>query len=413
MEEQNSNKSRNGLFFFLGFLCGALLLMVACSILIVFLSESRGSKRTRSEDDEQDRQEKLVNEETVEKIELIENSINEVYYQKDVDTEILRDGLYRGMVDALGDPYSVYYTEEEYDEIIESIEGTYSGIGAYLMEGSEYPVITGTIKGSPAEKAGITENDLITAVNGESISGYDLSSVIAIVRGEEGTSVTLTIRRGNETLDVTLERRRIESPTVATEDVQDGIGYLRISEFDEVTPGQFEEGLSNLKAQGMKGLILDLRSNTGGSLDAVCDIARQILPEGVIVYTLDRDGERQDYTCDGKNAADFPIVVLTNGYTASASEILSGAIRDYELGILLGTTTFGKGVVQRIFRLEDGTALKLTVENYFTPSGYNLNGIGLVPDVELEYDPDIKQKEGIDNQRQRAETELRKLMASR
>ncbi len=413
MEEQNTNKSRNGLFFFLGFLCGALLLMVACSILIVFLSESRGSKRTRSEDDEQDRQEKLVSEETVEKIELIENSINEVYYQKDVDTEILRDGLYRGMVDALGDPYSVYYTEEEYDEIIESIEGTYSGIGAYLMEGSEYPVITGTIKGSPAEKAGLTENDLITAVNGESISGYDLSSVIAIVRGEEGTPVTLTIRRGNETLDVTLERRRIESPTVATEDVQDGIGYLRISEFDEVTPGQFEEGLSNLKAQGMKGLILDLRSNTGGSLDAVCDIARQILPEGVIVYTLDRDGERQDYTCDGKNAADFPIVVLTNGYTASASEILSGAIRDYELGILLGTTTFGKGVVQRIFRLEDGTALKLTVENYFTPSGYNLNGIGLVPDVELEYDPDIKQKEGIDNQRQRAETELRKLMASR
>lgn len=413
MEEQNTNKSRNGLFFFLGFLCGALLLMVACSILIVFLSESRGSKRTRSEDDEQDGQEKLVSEETVEKIELIENSINEVYYQKDVDTEILRDGLYRGMVDALGDPYSVYYTEEEYDEIIESIEGTYSGIGAYLMEGSEYPVITGTIKGSPAEKAGLTENDLITAVNGESISGYDLSSVIAIVRGEEGTPVTLTIRRGNETLDVTLERRRIESPTVATEDVQDGIGYLRISEFDEVTPGQFEEGLSNLKAQGMKGLILDLRSNTGGSLDAVCDIARQILPEGVIVYTLDRDGERQDYTCDGKNAADFPIVVLTNGYTASASEILSGAIRDYELGILLGTTTFGKGVVQRIFRLEDGTALKLTVENYFTPSGYNLNGIGLVPDVELEYDPDIKQKEGIDNQRQRAETELRKLMASR
>ena len=404
MEEQNKN--RNGLFFFLGFICGVLLLMVAGSILIVFLSESGKTGKKSSENG----QASLVSDETLEKIELIEDSIDEVYYQTDVSKEDLREGLYRGMVDALGDPYSVYYTEKEYSEIIESIEGIYDGIGAYLMGGSEYPVITGTIKGSPAEKAGLVENDLITAVDGESVAGFDLSSVVAIVRGERGTSVTLTIRRGTETLDVTLVRQSIESPTVTTEDVRDGIGYLRISEFDEVTPAQFEEGLDGLKSQGMKGLILDLRSNTGGSLDAVCEIARLLLPEGVIVYTLDREGNRQDYTCDGDHAVDFPIIVLTNGYTASASEILSGAIRDYGLGKLVGTTTFGKGVVQRIFRLGDGTALKLTVENYFTPSGYNLNGVGLVPDIEIEYDAEAKQNEGIDNQRTRAEEELRKMM---
>ncbi|MCR5675154.1 MAG: S41 family peptidase [Lachnospiraceae bacterium] len=407
--ENEQQRSGSGLPFFLGIVCGVLMMMSVAFILAVFLRmgvlrfplfSSRGGE--------------LLDESTKQKIALIEDSIRTNFYRTELDDDALRDGFYRGMVDALDDPYSVYYTEEEFREIMSDIEGVYEGIGAYLMqtEESEYPVITGTISGSPAEAAGLVENDLLTAVEGETTRGLDLTTIVSRVKGKRGTTVNLTIQRGAETLEVPIVREQIESPTVVTEDPENGIGYLRITEFDDVTPDQFAEGLSELREKGMRGLLLDLRSNTGGNLDAVCDIARQILPEGVIVYTLDREGNREDYTCDGKHMADFPIVVLTNGYTASASEILAGAIRDHGLGKLVGTTTFGKGVVQRIYQLGDETAIKLTVESYYTPSGYDLNGVGIDPDEEVLYDSEAYQKDGTDNQRVRAEEILRGMLGS-
>ena len=197
--------------------------------------------------------------------------------------------------------------------------------------------------------------------------------------------------------------RQIETATVYWGMVEDSeIGYLRIREFDTVTVDQYTEAMAELNENGMKGLILDLRSNPGGDLDAVVEIARKILPEGLIVYTEDKDGNRKEYTCDGTRELQMPLVVLVNGYSASASEILAGAIQDYNKGTLLGTRTFGKGIVQRIYRLEDGTALRLTVSAYFTPSGRNIHGIGIEPDIELEYDYDAYEAEGTDNQVERA-----------
>ncbi|MDE5596978.1 MAG: S41 family peptidase, partial [Lachnospiraceae bacterium] len=206
-------------------------------------------------------------------------------------------------------------------------------------------------------------------------------------------------------------RKKIESPTVSYELFDNGVGYIRITEFDDVTVDQFAEALAVVKGSGAAGLILDLRSNPGGSLSAVVDIARQILPEGLIVYTEDRAGERVEYNCSGANEWKLPLVVLVNGNSASASEILAGAIKDYGIGTLIGTTTFGKGIVQRILPLTDGTAIKLTVSAYYTPNGNNIHNIGIEPDIECEYDRDAYYDEGIDNQLEQAKKEISKMIS--
>ena len=205
-------------------------------------------------------------------------------------------------------------------------------------------------------------------------------------------------------------RNEIQVPTVTTELLKDGIGYLKISEFDEITTDQFTEGLAELRASGIKGLMIDLRSNPGGNLVTVCDIARQLLPKGNIVYTVDREGNKQDYTCDGTRQIDIPVVVLINQYSASASEILAGAIKDYGIGKLVGVKTFGKGIVQSVFDLNDGTAVKLTVSDYYTPNGYNIHGIGIEPDVEVELDIEKAQRDKIDNQKEKAIEVMKELI---
>jgi carboxyl-terminal processing protease len=210
-------------------------------------------------------------------------------------------------------------------------------------------------------------------------------------------------------IDISVERRKIESPTVQYEMYDDGVAYIQITEFDLVTSSQFEEAYSQVKSAGMKGLIIDLRSNPGGNLSTVCEIARQILPKGLIVYTEDKYGKREEYTCDGKNEIQVPLVVLTNGYSASASEILAGAVKDYGIGKLVGTTTFGKGIVQKVINLNDGTAVKLTVSSYYTPSGNNIHGIGIEPDVEVEFDADAY-KDGVDNQLEKAKEVLAEMI---
>ncbi len=400
--ESNENKS---LAYLIGFIVGVVLTALlaggcffvyrAQGFFSLFANKDAQSVQTEGTDT-------ALTDETVNKIKTIEDSINNYYYQTDIDRDQEAVSIYKGIVSSLGDPYSEYYTHEEYQDLMSDTQGIYFGIGAYVSmdKNLNLPRITGTIEGSPASSAGFVANDIIYEVDGKSVQGLTLTEVVGMIRGEIGTSVLIKVFRetDGDYVEIEVTRDKVEAQTVNTTMMDDNIGYLGITEFDSVTPQQFINGMQQLRDQGMKALILDLRSNPGGSLSAVCEIARQILPQGIIVYTVDRDGNREDYTCDGANEIDIPLVVLVNGYSASASEILSGSIKDYGKGTIVGETTYGKGVVQRIFPFEDGTAVKLTISNYFTPNGNNINGIGIEPDVEIELDTEAYAKDGSDNQ---------------
>ncbi|MCM1135925.1 MAG: S41 family peptidase [Clostridium sp.] len=346
---------------------------------------------------------------TVQKMKVIEEAIDDYYFYGDeVTPEEIHEGVYKGMIAALGDPYSEYYSKEELEEVVNSNKGISYGIGALISMNKQtnMAMISGLIEESPALAAGLREGDIIYEVDNESTQGLSLTQVVSLVKGREGTTVHLTIYREGESdfLEFDIERGKlIETTTVESGMLEDTnqIGYLRIREFDSVTVDQYAEAIAELKAEEMKGLILDLRSNPGGDLAAVVDIAGKILPNGLIVYTEDKEGNKKEYTSNDKSEIEVPLAVLVNEYSASASEILAGAIQDYNKGTLIGTTTYGKGIVQRIHRLDDGTALKLTVSAYFTPSGRNIHGVGIEPDIELEYDYEAAE-EGVDNQVERA-----------
>ncbi len=349
------------------------------------------------------------------KIGVLEEMIGE-YYLEDVDSSELEQGMYRGIVDALDDPYSVYYSAEELEEVQNKTQGIYYGIGARvsLDPDTQLARIAGVIEGTPAEEAGLMANDLIYMVDGESVQGMDLTSIVAKVKGDEGTKVHLTvIRKGaNDYLEFDVTRRKLDNETVTHEMLEDGIGYIQILEFDDVTVDQFTDALATCKGSGMTGLILDLRGNPGGNMTSVCEIARMMLPEGLIVYTEDKNGQREEYTCDGTHQFEYPLVVLVDSNSASASEILAGAVKDYGIGTLVGTTTFGKGIVQRIMRLSDGSAVKLTVSNYYTPKGHNIHKIGIEPDIEVPFEPEPYQLDGTDNQLNRAIEVLKQKQAA-
>lgn len=345
------------------------------------------------------------------KLAVLEETIGK-YFWKDVEEETLEDGLYRGLLDSLEDPYSVYYTNEELLALQQQTEGIYYGIGAYIQDGDiGYVQISRVIRNTPAEESGLMQGDYIYKVDDEDMQGKDKSYVVSKIKGEEHTYVTLTVVREDAAapIDISVERRKIESPTVEYEMYDNGMAYIQITEFDLVTTGQFENAYNQAQAEGMKGLIIDLRSNPGGNLSTVCDISRMILPKGMIVYTEDKYGKREEYTCKGDHQIEVPLVVLTNGYSASASEILAGAVKDYGIGKLVGTTTFGKGIVQKVINLSDGSAIKLTVSSYFTPNGNNIHGIGIEPDVEIQFDADLY-KNGTDNQLEKAKEVLAEMM---
>jgi carboxyl-terminal processing protease len=349
---------------------------------------------------------------SVQKMQQVENLIYQQYYQKDIDHNSVYNGIFKGMVSALGDPYSQYYTPDELTSVMNQTEGIYYGIGAYvgMDESTSLPKISGLIAGTPAEAAGLRENDIIYKADSQSLYGYTLSDAVDKIKGPEGTTVHLTIYREGETdfLEVDVVRKKVESPTVSYSMMNTDMGYIQITQFDEVTIDQFADALATLKGSGMKGLILDLRSNPGGALSSVNAIARMILPKGLIMYTENKYGERVEYSCDGTHQLDIPMVVLVNGNSASAAEVLAGAIKDHGMGTLVGTTTFGKGIVQNIIPLDDGSAVKLTVSTYYTPSGTNIHGIGITPDVECEFDADAYYgEEKIDNQLEKAEEVLR------
>lgn len=344
----------------------------------------------------------VVSLETENKLELLEAYIREYYYEPDdISVEKEQDGLYHGLLESLEDPYSEYYTEDEMEDLISDTTGSFYGIGASITTDKDtgLPVIAGVFSDSPAEKAGLKEGDIIYKVDDENTSGLSLEEVVDRVRGEKGTNVHLTIYREgeNDYLEFDITRDEVKEETVTSRMLDDHIGYLQISQFTGVTTDQFETALKDLEDQGMEKMVLDLRSNPGGDVDVVTAIAGDLLPKGLVFYMEDKDGEKTEYTCDGADF-DYPLAVLVNGYSASASEILSGAIQDAGIGTIIGTQTYGKGVVQSIFTLDDGSGLKITTADYYTRNGRNINKVGITPDVEVEFDSDAYAEDETDNQ---------------
>ncbi len=328
--------------------------------------------------------------EVSDKLDALQTVIDKYYlYDDEVDQEALIEGIYKGYVSGLNEPYTTYYTKEEYAQMEESTRGIYSGIGVLISQDVKTGLLTivNVFEGSPAEEAGMLAEDVISKVGGEDIAGQDLSAVVSRIKGKEGTRVEIEVYRASEdrylTLDV--ERRTIEVKMVSYEMMDDGIGYVQITEFEEPTAQQFDEAVDALTGQGMKGLVIDLRNNPGGLVDSCVDVLDRILPsDQLVVYTKDTNDEREEEKTSDSETVDVPIVVLMNGESASASEIMGGCLQDYGKAKLVGTQSFGKGIVQYIIPLGDGSAMKLTAAEYFTPKDRNIHGSGLTPDVEIE-----------------------------
>ena len=406
MELEEKRKKANG--YGLGLITGILVTaLVVCGIWAGKILFDKGATREVAVTGLA-KEDSVVNSETLSKMAAIEKTVDDNFYFDGVTNEDMQTGVYRGMLEALDDKYAVYYTAEELSSQRQSNEGIYYGIGAYVMMNAETetPYISGVITGTPAEEAGLQINDIIYAVDGTSTFQLTLEETTALIKGEEGTHVTLTLIRNGVAFDQDVVRRKVNNPTVSSEMLDEEIGYIAISEFKDITVDQFTEAYAVLKGSGAGALILDLRGNPGGLLDAAVSIGQQILPEGLVVYTEDKNGVREEYTCDGTRKIEIPMVVLVNGGSASASEVLTGAIKDHGVGTVMGTTTYGKGIVQKIYPLSDGTAVKLTVSKYYTPKGNNIHGIGIEPDVEIELDEALEKKVVVsreeDNQLQKA-----------
>ena len=312
----------------------------------------------------------------------LENVIESEYYQK-VSEEDLIDGALKGLFEGLNDPYSQYYTSDEFQTLKEQTSGSFVGIGVYIGVNSENDKITiiSPIEGSPAQKSGIKSGDVVVKVNGKSIESKTVDEVIKQIKGKENTTVNLTVERDGKEIDFDITRKTIVTKSVSSEVKEDNIGYLRITSFDENTYKEFKENLGNLKEKEIKGLVIDLRDNPGGLLDVCVDIADDLIGEGTIVYTKDNSGKKEYYKSD-KNELDMPMAVLINGGSASASEILTAALVDNNKAIAIGETSFGKGLVQSVKGLKDGTGYKLTTAQYFTPNDNYINGKGITPKIQ-------------------------------
>ena len=383
---------KNKTKFLPGFLTGAFVMLIV-AICVGFginaIKTETGSKTT-------------ISSEVSGKLDFLKDVIDLKYLEK-TDEKTLKENIYKGLLQGLNDPYSVYYTKDEYDALKEETSGSYCGIGALVSQNADTGVITAinVFKGSPAEKAGMKNGDIIFKVEDKEVTGEDLNNVVAKMKGEKDTKVKINVYRTSEKeyIDLEVTRDKVDVPTVEHKmlDKSKGIGYIQITQFEEVTYDQFKEALDELKKRGMKSVIFDLRNNPGGLYDTVCEMLDDLLPEGTLVYTKDKDGNKQEKKSDA-NFLDMPMVVLQNENSASASEIFAGAIQDFGAGKIVGTQSFGKGIVQSIIPLSDGSAVKLTVEKYYTPKGVNIHGKGITPDVKVEISKDGKK----DNQLQKA-----------
>lgn len=328
------------------------------------------------------------------KLDTLQQVVDQYYLSdEEVSTDEMVEGIYKGYIDSLGEAYTVYYTKEEYDQLKESTSGKYSGIGVVVSQNVDTGVITVVrpFAGSPGAEAGILKDDIVYKVAGKEVTGVDVSEVVTWIKGEEGTSVTIEVYRPSEDQYLTfeVERRTIEVPMVEYRMLDDQIGYVAIYEFEETTSEQFNEAIADLTSQGMTGLIIDLRDNPGGLVNSATAVLDRILPKDkLLVYTIDKNGEKDEEYTEDNITIDVPIAVLINENSASASEIVSGCLQDYECATLVGTTSFGKGIVQYVLPLNDGSAIKLTSAKYYTPNGRNIHGIGIEPDAEVELKKD-------------------------
>ena len=331
------------------------------------------------------------------KLNKLHSVLDQYYLDVSDDSDITQDdmveGIYKGYVDALNEPYTVYYTKEEYDQLQESTSGKYSGIGVVVSQNKETGVITVVrpFEGSPGAEAGILKDDILYKVADKEVTGVDVTEVVTWIKGEEGSTVSIEVYRPSEDKYLTfeVERKTIEIPMVTSKMLDNNIGYVAVYEFEETTSEQFNQAIDELTAQGMKGLIIDLRDNPGGLVNSATAILDRILPKDqLLVYTVDKSGKKQEEYTEDDETIDVPISVLINDNSASASEIVSGCLQDYGKAKLVGTTSFGKGIVQYVLPLGDGSAIKLTSAKYYTPNGRNIHGTGIDPDVEVELNSD-------------------------
>lgn len=345
---------------------------------------------------------KIVNGDVIKKSDSLYNLIKTTYLD-DYDNDTLREGMYKGMFEALDDPYSVYYDKKEFAEMMEDSSGTFEGIGAYLQQDPDTMAIkvVRPIKGSPAEEVGLLAEDIIVKVDGEDITGQDINLVVSKIKGPKGTSVNIEVVREGEKdyLSFDITRAKVETISVEHEMKEDNIGYVQVSEFADFTAKQFKEAIKDLQEQGMEKLIIDLRSNGGGYVDISVEMADMFIKEGVIVSVKNKQGFSYKYEDSGDdNYIEIPIVLLVDGNTASASEIFTGALKDYDLCTTIGTKTFGKGITQDVIPLEDGTGVKITSAKYYSPKGVNIHGVGIEPDIEVKWDSEKYKADGTDNQ---------------
>jgi carboxyl-terminal processing protease len=318
------------------------------------------------------------------KLAILEKSIENDFYKK-VDKEELINGALKGMFEATGDQYSQYYTKSEFEKLMEQTSGTFVGIGVVIspVEDENLITVVAPMEGSPAEKSGIKPGDKILKVNGEDVSSKQMDKALTLIKGKEGTTVNITIKRNNQVLDFDVKREKIINKTIEYKVIDDNIGYIKMYSFDEHTYKDFTKALDKLEAKNIKGLVIDLRDNPGGLLNICEDIADEILDQDQVIVSVKNNKEKsKEYVSDNKKQLDLPIALLINSGSASASEILTGAIVDNGKGIAVGTTTFGKGLVQTVRQMRDGTGFKLTTAQYYTPSGAYINGKGIKPTIE-------------------------------
>lgn len=317
------------------------------------------------------------------------DSVLESFYFGDVDDETAKDNIYKAYLSSYGDKYTMYYTADEYKALKESTNGKFYGIGSVCQLSGEGGVLLVDVYDNGAGyQAGLRSGDRVVNVDGRDITGMELSSAVALIKGDKGTSVTLEVIRGTERLTFSAVRDAVEAKTVSYTLLDNNIGYLSISQFEEVTTKQFKAAVEDLQSQGMKGLVIDIRNNPGGLLDTVVGMLKYMLPDGLIVYTEDKQGNRKEYKGQDNDEFNLPLAVIVNGNSASASEIFAGAIQDYGKGTIIGTQTYGKGIVQTVKPLTDGSAIKFTIAKYFTPKGQDIHGKGVTPDMVVEYDTD-------------------------
>lgn len=342
------------------------------------------------------------------KIDIIQSYLDQ-YYVDDLEEEQVEEMLYAGMMAGVGDRYTYYLTKENLKQYMDNSNGNFDGVGIEVHSTQDGEVIVSSVMaGQPAEAAGVKAGDVIVGVDGQDMQGSLLSDVAAKIRGREGTEVTIKVLRRStgETLEFTMERTTVVVESVSGRMMDEKIGYISISGFKENTYTQFKEALDELQKEGMKGLILDLRDNPGGLVHSVYEIGEELLPEGTMVYTLDKNEDRNDLKCD-EEYLDIPLVVLVNANSASASEIFAGAVKDTGRGTLVGTQTFGKGLVQRLFTLPDGSGLNITIQKYYTPNGTSIHGVGIEPDEVVELPADY-QNTALKDIPERVDTQLQK-----